>query len=59
MRESGDKRCAPGHEPSTEGARAHQVDARLAELFRKQRQDALMEELRKALRSHLLSRSAR
>lgn len=45
--------ASAGH-PTTERERA--VDARLLELFRKQRTNPLMEELRKAVRSHVLAR---
>lgn len=45
---------APAGHPAGERERA--VDARLLELFRKQRTSPLMEELRKAVRSHVLAR---
>lgn len=47
-------RPAPAGPPASERERA--VDARLLELFRKQRTSPLMEELRKAVRSHVLAR---
>lgn len=49
-------RPAPAGHPATERERA--VDGRLLELFRKQRTNPLMEELRKAVRSHLLARES-